>query len=298
MNSASSIRPQAALAEAAPRRGSRLLAILRGLLRDPVGCTALAILAVVLVLAFFAPLIAQFDPLIQDRRAVLKAPSLVHWFGTDDIGRDVFSRVLYGTRISLFVGLMVVVVTMIVGGLVGMISGFLGGWTDTIIQRIVETLDTLPSLVLSLFIAAMLGPSVRNVIIAVSLAQIPRFVRVVRSEMIKVRGHDFIAAARVLGASPLRIMLTHGTPNLMPTMLVLGSLVFGIAIMTEAALSFLGVGTPPPNPSLGTMLSQGTRFITQAPWLIVFPGLMLTISVLALNLVGDALRDVLDPRSQ
>lgn len=298
MNPASSIQPQAAMAEAAPRRGSRLLAILRSLLRDPVGCTALAILAVVLVLAFFAPLIAQYDPLIQDRRAVLKAPSLVHWFGTDDIGRDVFSRVLYGTRISLFVGFMVVVVTMAVGGLVGMISGFLGGWTDTIIQRIVETLDTLPSLVLSLFIAAMLGPSVRNVIIAVSLAQIPRFVRVVRSEMIKVRAHDFIAAARVLGASPLRIMLTHGTPNLMPTMLVLGSLVFGIAIMIEAALSFLGVGTPPPNPSLGTMLSQGTRFITQAPWLIVFPGLMLTISVLALNLVGDALRDVLDPRSR
>lgn len=297
MSPASSSLGQQA-AEAGPRRGSRLLAIMRGLLRDPVGCTALAILAAVLALALLAPLIAQFDPLIQERRAVLKAPSLVHWFGTDDIGRDVFSRVLYGTRISLFVGLMVVVVTMLVGGLVGMISGFLGGWTDTIIQRIVETLDTLPSLVLSLFIAAMLGPSVRNVIIAVSLAQIPRFVRVVRSEMIKVRGHDFIAAARVLGSSPLRIMLTHGTPNLMPTMLVLGSLVFGIAIMTEAALSFLGVGTPPPNPSLGTMLSQGTRFITQAPWLIVFPGLMLTISVLALNLVGDALRDVLDPRSQ
>jgi peptide/nickel transport system permease protein len=137
---------------------------------------------------------------------------------------------------------------------------------------------------------------VRNVVIAVTLAQIPRFVRVVRSEMIKVRSHDFIAAAQVIGASPLRIMLTHGLPNLMPTMLVLGSLAFGIAIMTEAALSFLGVGTPPPNPSLGTMLAQGTRFIGIAPWLILYPGLMLTISVLALNLVGDALRDVLDPR--
>lgn len=284
--------------EAEPRRASRLLTALRGLLRDPIGCTALVILTVVLLLALFAPFIAQFDPLVQSRRAVLKAPSLVHWFGTDDIGRDVFARVLYGTRISLLVGLIVVVVTMTVGGLVGMISGFIGGWTDTIIQRIVETLDTLPSLVLSLFIAAMLGPSVRNVIIAVTLAQIPRFVRVVRSEMLKIRGHDFIAAAQVLGSSKLRIMLTHGTPNLMPTMLVLGSLVFGIAIMTEAALSFLGVGTPPPNPSLGTMLAQGTRFISSAPWLIVFPGLMLTISVLALNLAGDALRDVLDPRSQ
>lgn len=279
-----------------PRRGSRALAILRGLLREPVGATALAILSFVLLLALFAPFIAQFDPLVQNRRAVLQGPSLTHWFGTDDIGRDVFARVLYGTRISLFVGLFVAVITMIAGGLIGMISGYFGGWTDTIIQRIVEALDTLPSLVLSLFIAAMLGPSVRNVIIAVTLAQIPRFVRVVRSEMLKVRGQDFVAASRVIGASPLRIMLTHGVPNLMPTMMVLGSLAFGIAIMTEAALSFLGVGTPPPNPSLGTMLSQGTRYITTSPWLIIFPGLMLTISVLALNLIGDALRDVLDPQ--
>lgn len=279
------------------RRSSRTLAIFRGLMRDPVGATALIILTIVLLLAIFAPFIAQFDPLHQDRRAVLKLPSLVHWFGTDDIGRDVFARVLYGTRISLFVGLMVVVITMIVGGLIGMISGYFGGWTDTIIQRIVEALDTLPSLVLSLFIAAMLGPSVRNVVIAVTLAQIPRFVRVVRSEMLKIRGQDFISASRVIGASPLRIMITHGVPNLMPTMLVLGSLAFGIAIMTEAALSFLGVGTPPPNPSLGTMLSQGTRFISTSPWLIIFPGLMLTISVLALNLIGDALRDVLDPQN-
>lgn len=280
------------------RRPSRALAILRSLLKDPIGCTALVILVIVLLLAIFAPWIAQFDPLQQNRRAVLKAPTLIHWFGTDDIGRDVFSRVLHGTRISLFVGLMVVSLTMVIGGLIGMISGYFGGWVDTIIQRIVEALDTLPSLVLALFIAAMLGPSVRNVIIAVTLAQIPRFVRVVRSEMLKIRRHDFISAARVIGASPLRIMITHGAPNLMPTMLVLGSLSFGVAIMTEAALSFLGVGTPPPNPSLGTMLSHGTRFISSAPWLIIFPGLMLTISVLALNLIGDALRDVLDPRHQ
>ncbi|MBD0415070.1 ABC transporter permease [Oryzicola mucosus] len=281
-----------------PRRGSRIIAIMRGLLRDEVGCLALVILTIVLVMALFAPLITQYDPLFQDRRAVLKAPSLAHWFGTDDIGRDVFSRVLYGTRISLFVGLTVVVITMVVGGMIGMISGYFGGLVDMVIQRIVEALDTLPSLVLSLFIAAMLGPSVRNVIIAVSLAQIPRFVRIIRSEMMKIRGQDFILASKVIGSSPLRIMLTHGLPNLMPTMLVIGSLAFGIAIMTEAALSFLGVGTPPPNPSLGTMLSHGTRFIGMAPWLIIFPGLMLTISVLALNLIGDALRDVLDPRQR
>lgn len=285
--------------EAAPaRRTSRTLAIFTALVRDPIGCTALIILTVVLALAIFAPVVAQFDPLVQNRRAILQAPSLTHWFGTDDIGRDVFSRVLYGTQISLLVGLMVVIITMVIGGLIGMISGYFGGWVDMIIQRVVEALDTLPSLVLSLFIAAMLGPSVRNVIIAVTLAQVPRFVRVVRSETMKIRSNDFIAASKVIGASPLRIMLTHGVPNLMPTMLVLGSLAFGIAIMTEAALSFLGVGTPPPNPSLGTMLSQGTRFIGQAPWLIVFPGLMLTISVLALNLIGDALRDVLDPRNR
>ena len=284
--------------DAAPRRGSRTVRIFLALLHQPIGSIALVILTLVLGAALLAPLVTQYDPLFQDRRAVLEGPSLAHWFGTDDIGRDVFSRVLYGARISLFVGLCVVSLTMVIGGLIGLISGYFGGWTDTIIQRIVEVLDTLPSLVMSLFIAAMLGPSVRNVVIAVTLAQIPRFVRVVRSEMLKIRTHDFIVASRVLGASSLRIMLTHGVPNLIPTMLVLGSLVFGIAIMTEAALSYLGVGTPPPSPSLGTMLSQGTRFVGIAPWLIVFPGLMLTVAVLALNLIGDALRDVLDPRRQ
>jgi len=285
-------------AEAPARRTSRTLAILRGLIRDPVGCTALVILSVVLVAALLAPWIAQFDPLEQSRRMILKPPSLTHWFGTDDIGRDVFARALYGTRVSLFVGLMVVVLTMSTGGMIGMVSGYVGGWADTVIQRLVEILDTVPSLVISLFIAAMLGPSVQNVIIAVTIGQFPRFVRVIRAEMIKVRMHDYIAAARVIGAPGLRIILTHGLPNLMPTALVLGSLAFGVAIMIEAALSFLGVGTPPPNPSLGTMLAQGTRFIGIAPWLIIFPGTMLTISVLALNLIGDALRDVLDPRQR
>jgi peptide/nickel transport system permease protein len=151
--------------------------------------------------------------------------------------------------------------------------------------------------VLALFIAALLGPSVRNVIIAVSLVQIPRFVRVARAEMMKVRATEYVAAARVIGASPWRIILTHGVPNALPAMLIIGSLAFGVAIITEAALSFLGVGTPPPNPSLGGMLSQGTRFIGTAPWLVMFPGLMLSVSVLALNLLGDALRDIFDPRT-
>ncbi|TKT76347.1 ABC transporter permease [Aquamicrobium sp. LC103] len=284
--------------ETLARRESRTLAVLRGIMHEPVGLIALLVLVAVILLALFAPLIAQYDPLFQDRRAVLRAPDVVHWFGTDDIGRDVLSRVLHGTRISLFVGLMVVAITMLVGGIIGLISGFFGGWIDMVIQRVVEALDTLPSLILSLFIAALLGPSVRNVIIAVAMAQIPRFVRVVRSEVLKIRAYDFMSAARVLGASPWRIILTHCAPNVMPTMLVMGSLTFGVAIMTEAALSFLGVGTPPPNPSLGTMLSQGTRFIGTAPWLIVFPGLMLTISVLVLNLMGDVLRDVLDPRNR
>ena len=280
------------------RRQSELLATLRGIAREPIGLTAMIVLSVVILGSLLAPWLSPFDPLFQDRRAVLLPPSATHWFGTDDIGRDVYARVLFGARISLFVGLMVVTITMLVGGTIGLISGYFGGWIDLIIQRIVEALDTLPSLVLALFIAAMLGPSVTNVIIAVSMAQIPRFARVVRSEMMKVRTHDFVSAARVIGASPWRILVTHGLPNILPTMLVIGSLAFGVAIMTEAALSFLGVGTPPPNPSLGTMLSQGTRFMSSAPWLIVFPGLALTISVLALNLMGDALRDVLDPRNR
>jgi len=278
-------------------RMRRVARAFRHMLSEPVGLMALCLAALVVTLALLAPLLAQHDPLFQDRRAILEPPSMTHWFGTDDIGRDVFSRVLYGTRISLFVGLMVVLVTTIVGGAIGLISGYFGGWVDMIIQRVVDALYALPSLVLALFIAALLGPSVRNVIIAVSLVQVPRFIRVARAEMIKIRTHDYVAAARVLGASSWRIILTHGVPNALPAMLVMGSLAFGLAIMTEAALSFLGVGTPPPSPSLGTMLSQGTRYITLAPWLIIFPGLMLSISVLFLNLIGDSLRDVLDPRS-
>jgi peptide/nickel transport system permease protein len=276
---------------------SRFLDALIGLAREPIGLIATVSLVLITLLAIFAPLIAQHDPLFQDRVAVLQPPSAEHWFGTDDIGRDVFSRILYGTRISLLVGLSVVIVTSIVGGIIGLASGYFGGWVDMIIQRIVDALYALPSLVLALFIAALLGPSVRNVIIAVSLVQIPRFVRVARAEMIKIRTTDYVAASRVIGAKPLRIILLHGVPNALPAMLVMGSLAFGVAIITEAALSFLGVGTPPPAPSLGTMLSQGTRFIGVAPWLVLFPGLMLSVSVMALNLMGDALRDVFDPRT-
>lgn len=286
-----------ATAPAIARPRPRIVDALVSLAREPIGLIATVTLLTVTLLALFAPYIAGHDPLFQSRMAVLQPPSATHWFGTDDIGRDVFSRVLYGTRISLFVGLSVVMVTAVVGGAIGLASGYFGGWFDLIVQRIVDALYALPSLVLALFIAALLGPSVRNVIIAVSLVQIPRFVRVARAEMIRIRTTDYVAAARVIGASPMRIILLHGVPNALPAMLVMGSLAFGVAIITEAALSFLGVGTPPPDPSLGTMLSQGTRFIGIAPWLVVFPGLMLSISVMALNLMGDALRDVFDPRT-
>jgi peptide/nickel transport system permease protein len=264
---------------------------------QPFGAVALFLILLFVAVAILAPLISPYDPISQDRRAILKAPGPGHILGTDEIGRDVFSRILYGARTSLLVSVATVTIGMVVGVSLGIFSGFFGGrWIDTVLQRFLEPLLAIPAIVLLMFVAAVLGPSVRNTIIALVLLVIPQTNRIARAEMLRIREEPFVDAARVNGAGTLRILLKHGLPNLTAPLLVFGSLLFAITIIAESALSFLGIGPPPPNASWGGMLSNGAPTMEIAPWGVIFPGAALSVAVLAFNLLGDALRDFLDPK--
>ncbi len=283
----------------APRPKTRRRLRLRYLREQPLGAIAAAIILFFVALAVFAPLIAPHDPLAQNRGAIMMPPSGEHMMGTDDLGRDVLSRVLYGARTSLLIS----VATLSIGGLIGLVlgivSGYFGGtWIDTIIQRIMDSLMAVPSIVLLLFVAALLGPSIRNTILALSLLVIPAFNRVARGEMLRIREETYVEAARAVGCSTPRILFRYGLPNLMAPLFVVTSLLFAIVLIAESALSFLGIGTPPPTPSWGRMLSEASRQLEIAPWMALFPGLALSLSVLAFNLLGDALRDFLDPKQR
>lgn len=268
----------------------------RFIITQKIGFLSLLVILTVVAVAIIAPLIAPFDPIAQDRTAILSGPNSQHVMGTDDLGRDVLSRLIYGSRISLIVGISTVAISIIFGTIIGMISGYFGGIVDLIIQRIMDAIMSIPALILALFIAALLGPAIQNVIIALVIIEIPRFSRIVRGEMMRIRESNYVEASRSIGASSIRIILKHGLPNIMAPIIVMASLTFGQTIIAEASLSFLGIGTPPPNPSWGLMLSDASRYMESAPWLVIFPGLALSILVLAFNLFGDALRDFLDPK--
>lgn len=268
----------------------------RFIFTQKIGFVSFLIILLVVIVAIIAPFIAPFDPISQDRAAFLSAPSSEHVMGTDDLGRDVLSRLLYGSRISLIVGFSTVIISIILGTLIGMISGYFGGIVDMVIQRIMDAIMSIPALILALFIAALLGPAIQNVIIALVIIEIPRFARIVRGEMMRIRETNYVEASRSVGAGSFRIIMKHGLPNMMAPIIVMASLAFGQTIIAEASLSFLGIGTPPPNPSWGLMLSDASRYMESAPWLVLFPGLALSILVLAFNLFGDALRDFLDPK--
>lgn len=268
----------------------------RFIFTQKIGFVSLLIILIVFAVAIFAPLLAPFDPINQDRSAFLAAPNLQHVMGTDDLGRDVFSRLIFGSQISLLVGVATVVISIVLGTLIGMISGYFGGVIDLIIQRMMDAIMSIPALILALFIAALLGPAIQNVIIALVIIEIPRFARIVRGEMMRIRESNYVEASRSVGASSFRIIMRHGLPNMMAPIIVMASLAFGQTIIAEASLSFLGIGTPPPNPSWGLMLSDASRYMESAPWLVLFPGLALCVLVLAFNLFGDALRDFLDPK--
>jgi len=261
-----------------------------------IGFVSLLIILLVFAVAIFAPMLAPFDPISQDRTAFLAAPSSEHVMGTDDLGRDVFTRLIFGSQISLLVGIATVVISIVIGTFIGMISGYFGGVIDLVIQRIMDAIMSIPALILALFIAALLGPAIQNVIVALVIIEIPRFARIVRGEMMRIRESNYVEASRSVGAGSFRIIMRHGLPNITAPIIVMASLAFGQTIIAEASLSFLGIGTPPPNPSWGLMLSDASRYMESAPWLVLFPGLALCILVLAFNLFGDALRDFLDPK--
>lgn len=274
----------------------RLPGAFRALASHPSAAAGCVLLATIVFAAIFGPLLAPFDPLQMDYRAILSPPSLEHPFGTDQYGRDVFSRMLYGARVSLFVGSSVVIATGIFGVAFGLLAGYIRQ-VDLILMRVMDGMMAFPALLLALAIAAAMGPRIENVIIALAIAYIPRTTRIVRSSVLVTKKALYIEAAQVGGEGAISIMAKHILPNSLTPLVVNLSFVFAYSILAEAALSFLGVGPPPPAPTLGNAASEGRQFLTEAPWVSLFPGLAISILVLALNLVGDGVRDFLDPRT-
>jgi peptide/nickel transport system permease protein len=265
--------------------------------RKPMGFVGVVIVIVLVLMAVFADSIARHNPDQVRAAQRLKAPSQAHWFGTDDFGRDVFSRVAHGARVSLRIGIAAVLVGTTMGALIGLISGYLGGRFDLIVQRVMDALMAFPTLVLALAVVAALGASLRNVIIAVSLTLIPAANRLVRSVALSVRETSFVTAARASGATQGRVVFRHVLPNCLAPYLVIATANLGSAIVAEASLGFLGLGVPPPTPAWGSMLSGATQsFLFRAPWMAIYPGLAISLAVFGFNMLGDAVRDLLDPK--
>jgi len=270
--------------------------IWRRILRNRKAVAGAILLAVIALAAIFADYITVHDPYTQNLRNRLQPPSSDHWLGTDQFGRDMFSRIVYGARISLRVGFISVGIALLAGGTMGLLAGYYGGWLETIFMRLVDILLALPSFLLALAIVSTLGPSLTNVMIAVGIAYIPAFARVMRSAVLAVRQLDYVTAALAAGASDLRIMVRHVVPNALNPIIVQATLSLANAILAAAALSFLGMGAQPPTPEWGSMLNSARSFIRTAHHVVTYPGLAIMITVLCLNLLGDGLRDALDPR--
>jgi len=291
----------AVVAAAEPRGAASRLepgsnGLLRRMLETRLVGTGLAITAVVLLCAVAAPLLAPYDPNEQDYFAITDPPSINHLLGTDDLGRDVLSRMIYGSRVSLQVGFIAVGIAVLCGVSLGLLAGYAGGPADDVIMRVVDAIQAFPNLILALAITAALGPSIANAMLAIGFVAAPGMARLARGQTLSVREREFVAAARVCGASPLEIMRRHIWPNVTAPIVVQATLLLGTAIVTEAALSFLGVGVQPPTPSWGAMLRTGSQYLEVAPWLGIVPGTAIFLTVLAFNFVGDGLRRALDPR--
>ena len=256
----------------------------------------LVVLSLFILLALLAPLIAPYDPIATSWTLVRKPPTALHWFGTDDLGRDVLTRVIYGARASLLAGLISVGIALSIGVPLGLISGYRGGFIDALISRITDAMLACPFLILAIALAAFLGPSLGNAMIAIGVTATPIFIRLTRGQVLSVKVEDYVEAARAMGNPRWRIALFHILPNILPALLVQATLSIAAAIIAEAALSFLGLGQQPPSPSWGSMLNAAQRFLTNAPWMAIWPGLAIFMVVLSLNLVGDGLRDALDVR--
>lgn len=281
-------------------RGEGSLRSLRGglrrILHTRLAGFGLVVLALVIILALFAGVLAPYNPDAQTLTAVLQPPSAAHPFGTDDLGRDILSRVIFGSRVSLEVGLISVSVALAGGCLIGLLAGYWGGMVDEGLMRAMDALAAFPALILALAITAALGMGIGNAMIAIGVVYIPSFARLVRGQTLSVREREFVLAARALGTDHLRIMWRHIWPNVTAPIIVQASLSVGFAIITEAALSFLGVGVRPPTASWGSMLSEGYQYLEMAPWMSIAPGGAIFVTVLGMNLLGDGLRSALDPR--
>jgi peptide/nickel transport system permease protein len=270
--------------------------LFKRLIRNKLAVLGALLLLFLITVALLAPWVATHNPLKINIKERLQPPSQAHFFGTDGYGRDLFSRVVYGAAIALRVGFLSIVVAMSAGIILGLISGYYRGWIDAIIMRIMDAILSFPIILLAIGIMAVLGAGFANLMIALGLVYTPRFARLVRSSVLSIREKEYIEAARVTGCSDFTILFVHILPNCWAPVIIQATISFGYAILWEAALSFLGLGAPPPSPSWGSLLADGKEVLTRAPWMTYFPGLAIAMVVLALNLFGDGLRDVLDPR--
>ncbi|WP_410513711.1 ABC transporter permease [Paenibacillus sp. BR2-3] len=264
--------------------------------KNKTAMVGLCIIIFFVLIALLAPFIAPYGFKDQELVNRLKAPSSAHWFGTDDLGRDLFTRVIYGARISLWVGFFSVIGSIIVGTLFGVLAGFYGKWVDMLISRMFDILLAFPSILLAIAIVAILGPSLQNALYAIAIVNIPTYGRLVRAKVLSLKSEEYITAARAIGMKNSRILFSHILPNSLTPIIVQGTLGIATAIIEAAALGFLGLGAQPPDPEWGKMLSDSRQFIQKAPWTVFFPGLSIMLTVLGFNLMGDGLRDILDPR--
>ncbi len=248
------------------------------------------------IAAIVAPYVAPFDPIKPSFTSIRKAPSALYWFGTDELGRDILSRMLLGARASIMAGVVSVFIAIILGVPFGLVSGYFGGWTDASISRATDAMLAIPFLILAIALTAFLGPSLTNAMIAIGLSAMPIFIRLTRGQVLTVKAEDYVEGARAIGLPDFWILARYVLPNVLPPILVQGTLTVATAIIAEASLSFLGLGQQPPNPSWGSMLNTAKNFMDQAPWMSVFPGSAIFLIVLGFNLLGDGLRDALDPR--
>jgi peptide/nickel transport system permease protein len=271
---------------------------LRKLARRPMVVAAAAVVATFVLVALAAPQLAPFDPVTPNLLSMRKPPSALHRLGTDEVGRDVLSRLIWGARASLLAGVIPVSVAVAVSVPLGLVSGYAGGWLDGLIMRVTDAMLSIPFLIVAIALAAFLGPSLRNAMLAIGIAALPTFLRLARGTVLAIKTEDYVEAARALGCSRPRVAGRHILPNMLPPLLVQSSITVAAAIIAEASLSFLGLGQQPPAPSWGSMLNAAQRYLSQAPWMALYPGLAIFCIVMAVNVLGDGLRDALDPRQQ
>ncbi len=271
---------------------------LRRLFRRKAAVFGLCVVVLFVLIAVLAPWIAPYDPVKTSWTAIRKAPSAAYWFGTDENGRDILSRIIHGASASLRAGVISVSIAVALGVPIGLLAGFRGGWIDALISRVTDAMLACPFLILAIAMAAFLGPSLRNAMIAIGISATPIFIRLARGATMSTMVEDYVEAARAVGNPRWRIAVRHVLPNIVPPVLVQATLAIAMAIIAEASLSFLGLGQQPPAPSWGSMLNSAQRFLSQAPWMAIFPGLSIFVVVLAFNLLGDGLRDALDPKAR